>query len=81
MALIVGCDVCGKYMKTVSWDKRDEINKEMVCAECTKKEKALDSYLDKLKKKTEHHLNQVYETAKKELKEMISTLAIENNKE
>lgn len=81
MALIVGCDVCGKFVKTIPWEKRSEIHKLIVCSDCEKKEKALDSYIEKIKARTEHQLNQIYESAKKELKEMIMTLANENKKE
>lgn len=81
MALIVGCDVCGKFVKTIPWEKRSEIHKLIICPDCEKKEKALDSYIDKAKKRVEHQLNQIYESAKKELNEMITTLANENKKE
>lgn len=81
MALIVGCDVCGKFVKTIPWEKRSEIHKTIICSDCTKKEQALDSYINKAKSKVEHQLNQIFENAKKELNQMITTLVNENKEE
>lgn len=81
MALMVGCDNCGRFIKNMPWAKRAEINSTEICNDCKKKQKALESYIEKIKSRVEHQLNQIYENAKKELNEMIAILANENKEE
>jgi len=82
MALMIGCDVCKRFVRAIPWEKRSEIDKQVICPECIKKRQNLDSYIEKIKSRTEHQLSQIYQKAKKDLDEMITEIAHQNvNKE
>lgn len=78
MALIVGCDVCGKYMKTIPWERRSEISQKMVCPECKKKQEKLEQYITKAKSRIDRKIMILYNEAKEELETMIADLVKDN---
>lgn len=81
MALMVGCDVCGKFIKNVPWERRSEINNTEICSTCQKKQQVLDRYIEKSKSKFEHQFNQILTNAREELKKIILDIATKNKKE
>jgi len=84
MGIIVHCDICGKEMRKVPFAQKNMIGKRNFCPECDGKIKAFDDFIQKSKDKFTQYMkaefNQMFESAKQELRQQINSI-IQVNKE